>query len=268
MDARKVIARKKRRREMKRLIEKYAGVVIIAVVLVTAICLFVLLAAGSAKGEPQEVKGRGVLTVETQEEEQPDAYTDPDNFKEPFNRMSADWGTDDVQGFTLYQIPPEYKCNWGVLPGVVQVYTFCLCREYGVDYETVLAIIEKESGYKWDAKSAVAYGYMQIIPEYHYDRMDRLHVSDIQDPYGNISVGINYLAELLEKYSGNYDKALTAYRWGVTGAYTDYFSAGLESSAYSEEITEIADRIREQTGGGEDGSRSDAGTVDRTNDTD
>lgn len=267
MDARKVIARKKRRRAVKRLIEKYAGAVIVAVVLVAAICLFVLLAAGSAKGEPQEVKGREALTVETQEEEQPDAYTDPDNFKEPFNRMSADWGADDVQGFTLYQIPPEYKCNWGVLPGVVQVYTFCLCREYGVDYETVLAIIEKESGYKWDAKSAVAYGYMQIIPEYHYDRMDRLHVSDIQDPYGNISVGIDYLAELLEKYGGNYDKALTAYRWGMAGAYEDYFSAGKESSPYSEEITEIADRIREQTGGGEDGSGSDTGTADRTNDT-
>lgn len=267
MDARKVIARKKRRRAVKRLIEKYAGVVIVAVVLVAAICIFVLLAAGSAKGEPQEVKGQEVLAVETQGGEQPDTYTDPDNFKEPFNRMSADWGADDVQGFTLYQIPPEYKCNWGVLPGVVQVYTFCLCREYGVDYETVLAIIEKESGYRWDAKSAVAYGYMQIIPEYHYDRMDRLHVADIQDPYSNIKTGIDYLAELLEKYGGNYDKALTAYRWGMAGAYEDYFGAGEESSPYSEEITEIADRIREQTGGGEDGSRSDAGTADRTNDT-
>lgn len=267
MDARKVIARKKRRRAAEKMVERYAGVVIVAVVLVAAICLFVFLAAGSAKGEPQEVRGRETPKIET-EAETLDAYTDPDNFKEPFNRMSADWGADDVQGFTFYQIPPEYKCNWGVLPGMVQVYTFCLCREYGVDYETVLAIIEKDSGYKWDAKSAVAYGYMQIIPEYHHDRMERLHVSDIRDPYGNIKTGIDYLAELLEKYGGNYGKALTAYRWGVTGAYTDYFSAGLESSAYSEEITEIADRIREQTGGGEDGSRSDTGTADRTNDTD
>lgn len=268
MEARKVIARKKRRRAAERAVERYAGAVMVAVVLVAAICLIVFLTTGSAKGEPPEVKKGETLEIEPQEEETLDAYADPDNIKEPFNRMSADWGADDVQGFTFYQIPPEYKHGGGVLPGVVQVYTFCLCKDYGVDYETVLAIIEKDSGYKWDAKSAVAYGYMQIIPEYHYDRMDRLHVSDIRDPYGNIRTGIDYLAELLEKYGGNYDKALTAYRWGVTGAYTDYFSAGQESSAYSEEITEIADRIRERTGGGEDGSRSDAGTTDRTNDTD
>lgn len=266
MEARKVIARKKRRRAVEKMVERYAGAVIVAVVLVAAVGLFEFLTAGSAKGGPQEVKEQEVLTVDTQEEEPLDAYTDPDNFIEPFNSMSADWGADDVEGFTLYQIPPEYKCSWGKLPGMVQVYTFCLCREYGVDYETVLAIIEKDSGYKWDAKSAVAYGYMQIIPEYHYDRMERLHVSDIRDPYGNIKIGIDYLAELVEKYNGNYDKALTAYRWGVTGAYEDFFSTGEASSPYSKEIVKIADRIREQTGGGENGRNGDAGTTDRKND--
>ena len=266
MEPSMAIARNQRRRAVEKMVERYAGAVIVMAVLVVAICLFVLLAVGSAKGEPQEVKEQEVLTVETQEEEPLDAYTDPDNFIEPFNRMSADWGADDVEDFTLYQIPPEYKCNWGVLPGVVQVYTFCLCREYDVDYETILAIIEKESGYKWDAKSAVAYGYMQIIPEYHYDRMERLHVSDIRDPYGNIKIGIDYLAELVEKYNGNYDKALTAYRWGVTGAYEDFFSAGEESSPYSKEIVKIADRIREQTGGGESDRSSDVGAADGKND--
>lgn len=267
MTARKRIARKKRRRAIKKLIERYAGAVIVAAVLVVVVCLLLILTRENAKGEAKETAERQALEINTQQEEQPTAYTDPDNFKEPFNRMSADWGADDVKGFTLYQIPAEYKHSRGVLPGVVQVYTFCLCRDYGVDYETVLAIIEKESGYKWDAASSVAYGYMQIIPEYHSDRMDRLHVSDIKDPYGNIKVGIDYLAELLEKYGGNYDKALTAYRWGATGAYKNYFSAGVENCEYSEEITEIAKRIRKQTGGEKDGGKNNAGTTDRKNDT-
>lgn len=270
MDARRVIRRKRRRRAIRKVAEQHAGKVLALVILVVLIAaVWLITAAGGSKEkipqpENQTQEETQTITI-TQETEEVAATADPDNYEEPFCHMSADWG--DIKGFTLYQIPPEYKINWGKLPEVVQVYTFCLCRDYGVDYETVLAMIETESGYKWDAKSSAAYGYMQIIPEYHYNRMERLNVSDIRDPYGNIKVGIDFLAELLEKYGGNYDKALTAYRWGPTGAYRDYFSKGQESSDYSEKVMEIADRIKKQIGGAENDGGSDTGTADRKNDT-
>lgn len=269
MDARQVIRRKKRRRAMRKAVENHAGKVFVLVLLVTAVWL-ITVAAGNKEKIPQpETKAQEetqTITI-TQETERMTWANDPDNYEEPFCRMSADWEADDVEGFTLYQIQPEYKINWGKLPEVVQVYTFCLCRDYGVDYETILAMIETESGYKWDTESSVAYGYMQIVPEYHYDRMERLHVSDIRDPYGNIKVGIDYLAELLEKYDGDYEKALTAYKWGVTGADREYFSKGHDNSEYSEKVIKIADRIKGQIGGKESAGTSNVGTANRKNDT-
>ena len=45
---------------------------------------------------------------------------------------------------------PEYKDAGGCFPEIVQVYLWCECKEYGVDYYTVVALIERESGYHWD----------------------------------------------------------------------------------------------------------------------
>lgn len=176
--------------------------------------------AGGVKLEEkkQEPEQKETVMEEKQEEE-----------RDPFSSMSQDWGVDDVEGFTFYELPEDFKQSGGLLPEAVQVYTFCLCRQNNVDFEKVLAVIETESGYRWDAESSVAYGYMQIVPVCHYDRMERLGVCDITDPYQNIRTGIDYLAELLKKYGGDYKKALTAYRWGATGAYRDYFSKGQES---------------------------------------
>lgn len=169
---------------------------------------------------------------------------DPQNYEWPYDAMSSDWGGEEMEGFQLYQIPNEYIKTGGKLPEVVQVYTFCLCREYGVDYSTVLAIIQTESGFCWEAQSQSAFGYMQVIPSQHQDRIQRLSVEDIKNPYGNIRVGVDYLAELLQKYDGDYHKALTAYRWGPTGANRKYFSKGEEKSKYSKAVTKTAQRIR------------------------
>lgn len=179
----------------------------------------------------------------------------PENYQEPFNRMSMDWGSDDLEGFEPYRVPKQYAEVGGLLPEVVQVYTHSLCKEYGVDYEIILAIIEIESAYQWDAESGIAYGYMQIVPEYHAERMERLHITDITDPYQNIRTGIDYLAELVKRYDGNYEKALTAYRWGPTGADQDYFSKGQQGCEYSEKVLKIADRVAKEIrteGGAED----------------
>lgn len=92
------------------------------------------------------------------------------NYTYPYNTMSADWGSEVYEdGFRYYEIPQEYKDAGGCFPEIVQVYLWCECKEYGVDYYTVLAIIERESGYHWDkvGDNGNSKGYMQIYEKWH-----------------------------------------------------------------------------------------------------
>lgn len=64
------------------------------------------------------------------------------NYTYPYNTMSADWGSEVYEdGFRYYEIPQEYKDAGGCFPEIVQVYLWCECKEYGVDYYTVLFIL-------------------------------------------------------------------------------------------------------------------------------
>lgn len=121
-----------------------------------------------------------------------------------------------------------------------------LCDEYNIPIEIALAVIEQESTYKADAVSSIgAKGLMQVQEKYHKDRMKELKCSDLFDPYQNTTVGMDYLAELLEKYDGNIYKTLTAYNRGESGAYKQFFSKGIYESNYCREVLEKAEKIKE-----------------------
>ena len=120
-----------------------------------------------------------------------------------------------------------------------------LCADYDIPVELALAVIETESSYESDAVSPVgAKGLMQIIPEYHEDRMNRLNCTNPFDPYQNIAVGMNFLSELIEKYDGNFHKALTAYNYGQKGANDKFFGQGTYQTEYSLKVLETAEKIK------------------------
>ena len=120
-----------------------------------------------------------------------------------------------------------------------------LCADYEIPVELALAVIETESSYEADAVSPVgAKGLMQIIPEYHEDRMNRLNCIDLFDPYQNVTVGMDFLSELIEKYDGNLHKALTAYNYGQKGANDKFFGQGTYQSAYSLTVLETTEKIK------------------------
>lgn len=184
---------------------------------------------------------------ETQREEQ----TEPEEIQKQdkyavFDTMSADWSAEDVEGFTLYEIPEEYKRTGGHFPEKVQVYTYCLCRQYGVKYELVIAMIEHESGYKFDAAGddGNSVGYMQIYEKWHKERMERLGVNDLKNPYQNILVGVDFLAELLEKY--DMTDALAVYNYGAAGAKKNLWSNGVHVYDYNREIMNRMKEIEEE----------------------
>lgn len=56
---------------------------------------------------------------------------------------------------------------------------------------------------------------MQVQPRWHRERMERLGVTDLTDPYSNFLVGLDFLYELVGKYELEY--ALTAYNSGSPG---------------------------------------------------
>ena len=102
------------------------------------------------------------------------------------------------------------------LDGDTQALLHAACEEAGITYELALAVIRKETGFQnVMGDNGNSYGYMQIQPRWHEERMERLGVTDLTDPYSNFRVGCDFLAELLSKYT--LEEALTAYNSGKPG---------------------------------------------------
>ena len=102
------------------------------------------------------------------------------------------------------------------LDGDTQAFLHAACEESGITYELALAVIRKETGFQnVMGDNGNSYGYMQIQPRWHEERMERLGVTDLTDPYSNFRVGCDFLAELLNKYT--LEEALTAYNSGKPG---------------------------------------------------
>ncbi|OGQ94715.1 MAG: hypothetical protein A2521_11505 [Deltaproteobacteria bacterium RIFOXYD12_FULL_57_12] len=84
-------------------------------------------------------------------------------------------------------------------------------RRQGIEPALVAAVIKTESNFDHKAISpAGAEGLMQLMPETAKD----LGVNNTFDAEQNVHGGTKYLKGLLEKYSGDLDKALAAYNWG------------------------------------------------------
>lgn len=135
----------------------------------------------------------------------------------------------------------------GYFPEKMQVYTYCVCKQYGVRYDLVVALIEKESGYKFDkvGDDGHSIGYMQIYEECHRDRMERLNVTDLTNPYQNVLVGIDYLSELIERY-GTIQDALAAYNYGEQGAKQHLWKNGIYVYEYNQTIMSRMKEIEEE----------------------
>lgn len=87
--------------------------------------------------------------------------------------------------------------------------------------ELVLAIIERESYPKFNARSyrrepngAESFGLMQILSSTARDLGFTGAPTDLFDPYTGVLWGTRYLAKQLQRYGGDYSKAVAAYNAG------------------------------------------------------
>lgn len=117
----------------------------------------------------------------------------------------------------------------------------------GIDPMLIFAMIDVESDYQADklGDGGDSYGLMQIQPRWHSERMERLGCTDLLDPYQNVTVGVDFLSELIGYYDGDVNKAVIAYNMGQTGARKNCFALGVYSTKYSEAVFSERDALRE-----------------------
>lgn len=133
------------------------------------------------------------------------------------------------------------------LDAELQLFIINLCEEHHIDPAVVMAMIAVESEFDVNVigDNGNAFGLMQIHPRWHQERMDKLGITDLLDPYQNVTVGVDYLVELIAYYEGNTTKALMAYNAGQLGAYNNYFSKGIYSNEYSAKVLDAIENLTE-----------------------
>lgn len=93
----------------------------------------------------------------------------------------------------------------------LQTLAQTIAQQKGIDPELVMKVISAESG--WDpgaTSSAGAQGLMQLMPGTAKD----LGVTDSMDPQQNMRAGVEYLAQMLQRFGGDPTTALAAYNFG------------------------------------------------------
>lgn len=125
----------------------------------------------------------------------------------------------------------------------INQYIIEISEDYYICPELIMAMVEKESMYNPFAENGSCIGLMQINEKWHADRMERLGVTDLYDPYSNILVGVDYIAELAEEYEDiglvlmmynmKHDTAFNLYEQGILSKYAESI---LERSAELERL--------------------------------
>ena len=120
------------------------------------------------------------------------------------------------------------------LDAETQLLLWQACEETGIVYELALAVIWQETDFRnIQGDGGDSYGYMQVQQRWHMDRMKRLGVTDLSDPYGNFLVGCDYLAELANRDRG-IEWMLHAYNGGAS--YANELAKAGEVSQYAKDV--------------------------------
>ena len=129
------------------------------------------------------------------------------------------------------EIPLDYE---------LQRHLMDVCEEYKVPHHIALGVIQAESSFIADASNGTCFGYMQINRTNADWLSESIGVTDLTDPYQNISSGVFILSNLFEDY-GDWNKALIAYNYGPAGAQKHIFSKGYTTTGYSRAVMAYAE---------------------------
>ena len=187
---------------------------VILCIVVMVVAIFVLVYCGQPMAQATTAEPTEVITEPTETEE-PTTATEP---------------TEVIPAIHLYDVP---------LDAELQLHIIHTAEEKRIDPAIIMAMAYKESGYNSKAigDNGNSYGLLQVQPQWHYGRMQKLCCTDLLDPYQNVTVAVDYLAENLDRY-GSIDKALTAYNRGsYSGTVTQY----------AKSVMAMADKLKGET---------------------
>lgn len=131
-----------------------------------------------------------------------------------------------------------------VPPEVVEISEE-LGAQYDICPELIQAICFKESSFQPDAENGGCVGMMQIYPEWHRERMDRLESTDLFDTRQNMTVGVDYLAELIGQYE---DVSIALMMYNGDSSAEDVLAGLGEISDYADEVLAISAELERGNG--------------------
>lgn len=140
------------------------------------------------------------------------------------------------------ELEPEIDIYPVDLDADLQRYIIETCKEYQINPSIVMAMCFYESSFNADAvgDNGEGMGLMGINPRWCWPEMEKLNCPDMRDPYQNVTVGIDILAQKMVKYDGNPEMALMSYNAGDAGAHRLWFDKGIYSTTYSSNIMNMS----------------------------
>ena len=139
--------------------------------------------------------------------------------------------------------------QFGEVPPNVQDAIMQASNSTGLDPYLLARVARQESGFNPSAQSeAGATGLFQTMP----DTARELGIEDMTNPYQSAMGGAKYIAQQLQRYGGNLNKALAAYNAGP-GNVDSWISNGWDGSPDSIPIDETRNYVK-SIGGGLDNS--------------
>lgn len=138
----------------------------------------------------------------------------------------------------LYDIP---------LSENLQRYIYEICSDEQIPVSLVLAMIEWESSFNPETVSSTGDSGLMQINEVNYEILEEEYrCDDMFNPYQNVFCGVKIIDKYIEKYEGDYGKALMAYNMGDYGA-NKAWQNGVTSTKYSTNILELMQKYEEVT---------------------
>lgn len=171
----------------------------------------------------------------------PVAKADPEKSPEPMPETKPEpeaTPAPAAETVAFYSVPLDHD---------LQLFIIGLCEEKHIAPTVIFGMIETESSFNAAAigDGGAAFGLLQVHPQWHYERMNRLNCFNLLDPRQNVTVAVDYLSECIEYNGGNVEMGLVAYNAGQAGAEKGWFNNGVYSSDYSRKVLTAAQEIAE-----------------------